>query len=114
MKTSFRYHQLAVSQWGFSKGFDTFAPLGPCLVSAALIPDPSDLHLHTIIDGEVRQEESVGDLLLKSAVLYVSCRKIVEVFVCTSARKALVSRRVGEGSIYLEQVVLLMGLRAES
>ncbi|KAM3070207.1 hypothetical protein ACMFMG_003754 [Clarireedia jacksonii] len=52
-----------IPQWGFSKGFDTFAPLGPCLVSSALIPDPSKLHLKTIIDGEVRQDESVADLL---------------------------------------------------
>ena len=52
-----------IPQWGFSKGFDTFAPLGPCLVNSALIPDPSKLHLKTIMDGETRQDESVADLL---------------------------------------------------
>ncbi|KAI2930168.1 hypothetical protein CBS147320_3290 [Aspergillus niger] len=52
-----------VPQWGFSKGFDTFAPLGPVLVAASEIPDPSQLQLTTIVDGEVRQQESVGDLL---------------------------------------------------
>ncbi|KAL3482687.1 hypothetical protein BJX62DRAFT_245640 [Aspergillus germanicus] len=52
-----------VPQWGFSKGFDTFAPLGPMLVAASEIPDPSHLQLKTIIDGEVRQEESMGNLL---------------------------------------------------
>ena len=52
-----------IPQWGFSKGFDTFAPLGPCLVAAAEIPDPAKLHLKTIVDGEVRQDESVSDLL---------------------------------------------------
>ncbi|KAJ6169535.1 hypothetical protein N7497_002378 [Penicillium chrysogenum] len=52
-----------VPQWGFSKGFDTFAPLGPCLVAASDISDPSKLLLKTIIDGEVRQEEYVADLL---------------------------------------------------
>ncbi|GIK05784.1 hypothetical protein Aspvir_009897 [Aspergillus viridinutans] len=30
-----------VPQWGFSKGFHTFAPLGPVLVAASEIPDPS-------------------------------------------------------------------------
>ncbi|KFY91445.1 hypothetical protein V500_04676 [Pseudogymnoascus sp. VKM F-4518 (FW-2643)] len=52
-----------IPQWGFSKGFDTFAPLGPVLVNADLIKDPAKLHLKTIVDGEVRQDESVGDLL---------------------------------------------------
>ena len=30
-----------VPQWCFSKGFDTFAPLGPCLVSPEVRPPPS-------------------------------------------------------------------------
>ncbi|KAH6667416.1 hypothetical protein B0J14DRAFT_518715 [Halenospora varia] len=58
-----------VPQWGFSKGFDTFAPLGPCLVNASLIDDPAKLHLKTIVDGQVRQEESVADLLFGCAYL---------------------------------------------
>ncbi|KIW56581.1 hypothetical protein, variant [Exophiala xenobiotica] len=58
-----------VPQWGFSKGFDTFAPLGPCLVSSELIGDPAKLHLKTIIDGETRQDESVSDLLFDCAYL---------------------------------------------
>ncbi|KAL2817022.1 hypothetical protein BDW59DRAFT_166154 [Aspergillus cavernicola] len=63
-----------VPQWGFSKGFDTFAPLGPVLVAASEIPDPSQLQLKTIVDGEVRQDESVGDLLFdcKYLISYLS------------------------------------------
>ncbi|CAI4212768.1 unnamed protein product [Parascedosporium putredinis] len=58
-----------VPQWGFSKGFDTFAPLGPCLVRSDLIGDPKKLLLKTIVDGEVRQEELVQDLLFDCAYL---------------------------------------------
>lgn len=32
-------------------------------MNADLIKDPAKLHLKTIINGEVRQDESVGDLL---------------------------------------------------
>lgn len=56
-----------VPQWSFSKGFDTFAPLGPCLVSAALIGDPKELSLTTVVDGETRQESSVGDMVFDCA-----------------------------------------------
>jgi 2-keto-4-pentenoate hydratase/2-oxohepta-3-ene-1,7-dioic acid hydratase in catechol pathway len=52
-----------VPQWGFSKGFDTFAPLGPVLVSSALIPKPAELKLQTRIDGELRQNTSLDDLV---------------------------------------------------
>lgn len=58
-----------IPQWGFSKGFDTFAPLGPCLVSRDLIPRPEKLHLKTIVDGEIRQDESVADLLFDCAYI---------------------------------------------
>jgi len=58
-----------VPQWGFSKGFDTYAPVGPALVSTELIPDPAQLHLKTIIDGETRQSESVSDLLFDCAYI---------------------------------------------
>ncbi|KAH7028667.1 hypothetical protein B0J12DRAFT_683338 [Macrophomina phaseolina] len=52
-----------VPQWGFSKGFDTYAPIGPVLVSSQLIEDPSVLRLRTIVDGEVRQDTEIADLL---------------------------------------------------
>ncbi|EXJ74243.1 uncharacterized protein A1O5_02539 [Cladophialophora psammophila CBS 110553] len=58
-----------VPQWGFSKGFDTYAPLGPCLVAPELIGNPAELHLKTIIDGETRQSESVSDLLFDCAYI---------------------------------------------
>ncbi|RSH81659.1 uncharacterized protein EHS24_007839 [Apiotrichum porosum] len=52
-----------VPQWCFSKGFDKFAPLGPVIVASALIPDPSKLDLKTVVNGEVRQETPVADLV---------------------------------------------------
>ena len=63
-----------VPQWGFSKGFDTYAPIGPVLVAGSEIADPSKLHLKTIVDGEVRQDESVSDLLFdcRTCISYLS------------------------------------------
>src|SRR6201996_1817508 len=58
-----------IPQWGFSKGFDTFAPIGPCLVSSELIGDPKKLLLKTIVNGDLRQEEYVEDLLFDCAYL---------------------------------------------
>ncbi|KAM0267948.1 hypothetical protein ACHAPA_005547 [Fusarium lateritium] len=52
-----------VPQWGFSKGFDTFAPLGPVLVSSNLITSPDTLHLQTVVDNTVRQDARLDDLV---------------------------------------------------
>jgi 2-keto-4-pentenoate hydratase/2-oxohepta-3-ene-1,7-dioic acid hydratase in catechol pathway len=43
--------------------------MGPCLVAHGLIGDPSKLHLTTRINGDVRQDESVSDLLFDCAYL---------------------------------------------
>lgn len=58
-----------IPQWGFSKGFDTYAPIGPALVASDLIGDPKKLLLQTKIDGQMRQEEYIGDLLFDCAYL---------------------------------------------
>ncbi|KAF7560942.1 hypothetical protein G7046_g3196 [Stylonectria norvegica] len=59
----------SIPQATFSKGFDTFAPLGPCLVAASEIGDGSKLHLKTLVNGEVRQESPVSELLFDCASL---------------------------------------------
>lgn len=51
------------SQWGFSKGFDGFCPLGPCLVSKAAVPDPSVLLLKTTVDGKVTQNGAAKNMI---------------------------------------------------
>ncbi|ROW10924.1 hypothetical protein VMCG_01019 [Cytospora schulzeri] len=61
-------------QADFSKGFDTFAPLGPALVSTTVITSPRGLMLRTTVDGEVRQEGETDDLVfgVQDLVAYLS------------------------------------------
>src|SRR5205085_11676327 len=47
--------QLATSQWVMGKTFDTFAPMGPYLVSADEINDPHALDISLTLNGEVLQ-----------------------------------------------------------
>jgi len=58
---SFRYHQMRVSQWGFSKSFDNTNPIGPCLVSANAIQDPQTLPLTCTVNGQVLQNGVTSD-----------------------------------------------------
>ena len=51
------------SQWSRGKTFDTFAPLGPVLVTPADIPDPNALRIQTRLNGEVVQDSNTSDMI---------------------------------------------------
>lgn len=44
------------------KSFDTFAPLGPCIVTADEIADPQDLRVRMWNDEQLRHDYSTGDM----------------------------------------------------
>ena len=50
-------------QWSRGKSFDSFCPLGPCLVTADEIPDPSVLAIRTMLNGETVQDCNTGDMI---------------------------------------------------
>ncbi|KAG6897619.1 hypothetical protein C0992_013059 [Termitomyces sp. T32_za158] len=71
---SFRKHQMAVSQWGFSKSFDNTNPFGPCLVSSRLIPDPQRLELKTTVNGNLLQNGNTAEQIfgVRQTVAFLS------------------------------------------
>jgi 2-keto-4-pentenoate hydratase/2-oxohepta-3-ene-1,7-dioic acid hydratase in catechol pathway len=56
------------------KSCDTFAPIGPWLVTADEIPDPQALGLWTTVNGERRQQGNARDMVfpVRTLVAYVS------------------------------------------
>ena len=50
-------------QWCRGKFFDTFAPLGPRLVTCDEIPDPNNLKIATILNGERVQDWTTSDMI---------------------------------------------------
>lgn len=50
-------------QWIFSKGQDTFAPFGPCIVTADELPDPHNLDLWLSKNGEEKQRSNTKFML---------------------------------------------------
>ena len=45
------------------KTFDTFAPMGPWLVTKVEIPDPMNLRISTRVNGELRQEGNTSEMI---------------------------------------------------
>jgi 2-keto-4-pentenoate hydratase/2-oxohepta-3-ene-1,7-dioic acid hydratase in catechol pathway len=54
------------TSWGefswLGKSFDTFCPIGPCVVTADEIADPNDLHVRFWNDGQLRHDYNTDDM----------------------------------------------------
>jgi len=59
-------------QWAYSKGFDTFAPLGPCLETE--IDDPENLGIRGYLNGKLVQQDNTKEHIFCVAYLieYIS------------------------------------------
>jgi len=62
------------SQWTRAKGFDTFCPLGPWLVTGLSEEDVADLRITCRVNGETRQDARTSEMAFPPAELiaYVS------------------------------------------
>lgn len=71
---SARDFQRATTQWTIGKTFDTFAPMGPELVSADEVPDPHALRIGCEVNGRVLQDSSTAQLIFRipDLVAYLS------------------------------------------
>ncbi len=60
--------------WLRSKGFDTFAPTGPFVVTGGEVGDPMSLSLSLSVNGEVRQSSKTSEMIfdVPSVVEYIS------------------------------------------
>jgi 2-keto-4-pentenoate hydratase/2-oxohepta-3-ene-1,7-dioic acid hydratase in catechol pathway len=50
-------------QWARGKSFDTFCPLGPWIVTKNEIPDPNNLSIRTMLNGNVVQESKTAQMI---------------------------------------------------
>ena len=60
-------------QWVRGKSLDTFAPMGPVLVTADELPDPHGLAIRCWVNGELRQESNTDQLIHTVPKLIAFC-----------------------------------------
>lgn len=53
-------------QWLLGKTFDTFAPIGPAIVTTDAIEDPHKLRLTCTVNGETKQDSNTDQLVFKT------------------------------------------------
>lgn len=71
---SCRDFQDLTPSWLPGKACDTFAPLGPYLVTADEVANPNNLQLKTFLNGELRQNTSTGEMIrgIPELISYIS------------------------------------------
>ena len=62
-------HQGGGGQWIRGKGFDTFCPLGPAIVTPDELADPQALSIRTILNGREMQRAHTSDMVFSIATL---------------------------------------------
>ena len=69
-----RVVQRSTGQWFRGKGFDTFCPIGPFLVTPDEVPDPENLTIWQRCSNEVLQNGNTSDMMFNAAFLieYIS------------------------------------------
>ena len=67
-------------QWARAKGMDTFCPLGPWIVTCDEIPDPHNLTITTLVNGEQMQHSNTGMMIYKIPQLIAYCSKAFTLF----------------------------------
>jgi len=60
---SARDFQFADGQWQRGKSCDTFAPMGPTIVTADEVPDPHKLSIKLILNGKTMQDSNTDQLI---------------------------------------------------
>ncbi|MGB9959838.1 MAG: fumarylacetoacetate hydrolase family protein [Candidatus Bathyarchaeales archaeon] len=55
--------QFKDKQWTRGKSFDTFAPIGPCIVTRNQLRDPSNLYVRTWVNNELRQNSTTKKMV---------------------------------------------------
>lgn len=65
-------------QWLLGKTFDTFAPVGPYLVTADEIDDVANLSVVCRVAGEVMQDGNTGDLIFDISAIVSYLSQVVE------------------------------------
>ncbi|MBM3357417.1 MAG: fumarylacetoacetate hydrolase family protein [Betaproteobacteria bacterium] len=64
-------------QWFLGKSPDGFCPMGPCIVTADDIEEVGELHLVTRVNGEVRQDAHVNQLIFDIPTLIETISRVM-------------------------------------
>lgn len=69
--------QMKDGQWTRGKAFDTFLPLGPCIVTDI---DPADLTIKLLLNDQVKQSSTTANLIFKVGALVAFASQVMTLY----------------------------------
>ena len=79
---SARDFQFKDKQWTRGKGFDTFAPTGPCITTSDQLPNTANLNIKTWVNDELRQNGSTKDMIFKVEQIIYQLSRVMTLEPC--------------------------------
>lgn len=71
--------QVRHQQWHLGKSFDTFCPMGPCVVTADAL-DINNLNIKCLVNDEVRQKANTQDLIFDIPSIIQHCSRGITLY----------------------------------
>ena len=71
--------QMRHAQWDLGKSFDSFCPMGPCIVTADEL-DGNDTRVRCWVNGELRQDARTTDLIFDLPTLIETCSRGITLY----------------------------------
>jgi 2-keto-4-pentenoate hydratase/2-oxohepta-3-ene-1,7-dioic acid hydratase in catechol pathway len=70
------FHPIFGLRFLFAKGQATLTPMGPVIVPARFVPDPMNLSLSMLVNGEIRQESNTAQMIwsIQEQIAYLSAQ----------------------------------------
>jgi 2-keto-4-pentenoate hydratase/2-oxohepta-3-ene-1,7-dioic acid hydratase in catechol pathway len=63
--------------WLHGKWHDTFCPMGPCILSADMVPNPQSLPIRLSVNGQTRQDASTAEMVFPVAAIVAFVSRMV-------------------------------------
>jgi 2-keto-4-pentenoate hydratase/2-oxohepta-3-ene-1,7-dioic acid hydratase in catechol pathway len=79
---SSRDFQFKDKQWTRGKGFDTFAPTGPCITTRNQLTDTGNLRIRTWVNSELRQDGTTKDMVFNVAQVIYHLSRVMTLEPC--------------------------------
>ena len=59
------------------KWHDTFCPMGPCILSADVVPDPQALPIKLTVNGQIKQDASTAEMIFPVAAIVAFLSELI-------------------------------------
>ena len=69
--------QMQDKQFTRGKSFDTFAPCGPWITTSDEVPDPENLQMTTMVNGQIRQNSSTNNMFISISSILSKLSKVM-------------------------------------